>query len=310
MFNILALAVTNRCPLNCSFCAVPPGPGDLSDYDVERLAIEAYESGQFKEIGFTGGEPLLRKDIILKVGMMLTKRGMPWGLTTGLGWAKTKEQAIEVVNQLSSAGIHHITVSVDESHLMNKSPEISEAFIAEAISLKTKVIVSVTRYKEDYNENLPINIDTDSEYISVDYHYVSNAGKAEANCSDLQSRFDIKNSKCLLKDGISLSVWPDGSVYPCCSPFVVNKYSDLAIGNILDNQPLQNCINKLSENLYLKAIINYGFSGLMTMTPEFKGWGDIFKGDVNSVCHLCAKISAKKGSIDRLNRMILEKADH
>lgn len=67
--DYLRLAVTSHCNLACSFCAPEyydcsaASTSDLSTGDLLKIVAAAAEIG-FKKVRLTGGEPLLRKDIV------------------------------------------------------------------------------------------------------------------------------------------------------------------------------------------------------------------------------------------------------
>lgn len=119
--HTLALALTNRCPLRCEYCCVPPGPGDLDEKIALSLIDQALELKAFSFIGFTGGEPLIRLPLISKLGTKLIGSGIVWGLTTGGGWATSKKKVDDTINSLIASGIGDITVSVDSAHLRSKT---------------------------------------------------------------------------------------------------------------------------------------------------------------------------------------------
>jgi PqqA peptide cyclase len=61
----LLAEVTYRCPLHCPYCSNPthyPASGDLATDDWRRVLREAAALGVM-HVGFSGGEPLLRKDL-------------------------------------------------------------------------------------------------------------------------------------------------------------------------------------------------------------------------------------------------------
>jgi pyrroloquinoline quinone biosynthesis protein E len=61
----LLAELTYRCPLHCPYCSNPtryPGAGDLATADWQRVLREAAALGVM-HVGFSGGEPLLRRDL-------------------------------------------------------------------------------------------------------------------------------------------------------------------------------------------------------------------------------------------------------
>src|SRR5438552_9329226 len=66
----LRVSLTDRCNLRCSYCMPPegldwlPGPQVLTGDELIRLIRIGVETLGIREIRFTGGEPLLRRDLV------------------------------------------------------------------------------------------------------------------------------------------------------------------------------------------------------------------------------------------------------
>jgi PqqA peptide cyclase len=99
--------LTYRCPLHCPYCSNPLGwknDFELSSEEWIRTIKESAELGVL-QIGFSGGEPLLRKDLELlirsarEVGLYTTL------VTSGLGLSENR------ADRLSEAGLDNIQIS-------------------------------------------------------------------------------------------------------------------------------------------------------------------------------------------------------
>ncbi|HSV88651.1 MAG TPA: radical SAM protein [Bacteroidales bacterium] len=111
--NYLRISVTDRCNLKCRYC-MPEGnvrffkPGEILSFEEIREAIKVAVSLGIDKIRLTGGEPLVRKDIVDLVRMIASVEGIKdLSLTTnGLllnGFALP----------LADAGLTRINVSLD-----------------------------------------------------------------------------------------------------------------------------------------------------------------------------------------------------
>lgn len=59
------IAVTYRCNLHCEFCYVGEhGHNELNTSDMKRVLFRIYHEAKVPSVSFTGGEPLLRSDIV------------------------------------------------------------------------------------------------------------------------------------------------------------------------------------------------------------------------------------------------------
>ncbi len=107
----LRLSVTERCTLRCVYCrkdeGICPKAGELSTDDFFRIAKVCVDLG-VNRIRLTGGEPLLRKDIVEIVRMFSTLKGVE-ELTMTTNGQMLAEQA----ESLKQAGLTRINISID-----------------------------------------------------------------------------------------------------------------------------------------------------------------------------------------------------
>ncbi|HJT83016.1 MAG TPA: pyrroloquinoline quinone biosynthesis protein PqqE [Nitrososphaeraceae archaeon] len=118
----LLCELTYRCPLQCPYCSNPLdferySNNELSTLEWKRILSEASALG-IVQVHFSGGEPLLRKDI----GQIIKKArdlNLYTNLSTG-GTLLTKELAYE----LHSAGLDNLQISIQDADSL-KSDYIS-----------------------------------------------------------------------------------------------------------------------------------------------------------------------------------------
>ncbi|HSP59757.1 MAG TPA: GTP 3',8-cyclase MoaA [Ornithinimicrobium sp.] len=109
----LRISVTDRCSLRCTYCmpeqGVPWLPRDtmLSTEEIVRLAGVAVGMG-IEEIRLTGGEPLLRRDLVdVVAGLAALDPAPEISMTTnGVGLAR-------IAGDLRAAGLTRVNVSID-----------------------------------------------------------------------------------------------------------------------------------------------------------------------------------------------------
>ena len=65
---------------------------DIPEGDAIQLVSEAITLN-FDEIAVTGGEPLLRKPLVLQLAHLCLQKNQPFGLITNGFWASTKRKA-------------------------------------------------------------------------------------------------------------------------------------------------------------------------------------------------------------------------
>ncbi|MGH3167703.1 MAG: radical SAM protein, partial [Trebonia sp.] len=110
----LRVSLTDRCNLRCAYCMPPEGldwlPSDevLTGDEIVRLIRIGVSQLGIREVRFTGGEPLLRRDLaeIVAATAALAPRPEISLTTNGIGLARRAAG-------LREAGLDRINVSLD-----------------------------------------------------------------------------------------------------------------------------------------------------------------------------------------------------
>jgi cyclic pyranopterin phosphate synthase len=110
--DYLRLSVTDRCNLRCTYCMAEdmtflPRQQILSLEELRDLALAFVELG-IKKIRLTGGEPLVRRDIIKLVRSISNINGLEEITMTTNGMLLPK-----MAQQLKQAGLARLNISVD-----------------------------------------------------------------------------------------------------------------------------------------------------------------------------------------------------
>jgi GTP 3',8-cyclase len=110
----LRVSLTDRCNLRCTYCMPPegldwlPAPEVLTGDEVVRLVRIGVESLGMREVRFTGGEPLLRHDLVDVIARCAALPDAPeLSLTTNAIGLAARAEA------LHAAGLRRVNVSLD-----------------------------------------------------------------------------------------------------------------------------------------------------------------------------------------------------
>lgn len=108
----LLAELTYACPLQCPYCSNPLDYAnykhELSTDDWKRVLSQARRMGAV-QLGFSGGEPLTRQDLVELVGHARTLGYYSNLITSGYGLTEDK------VIALKTAGLDHIQISIQAS---------------------------------------------------------------------------------------------------------------------------------------------------------------------------------------------------
>src|ERR1041384_5030851 len=114
----LALMLTRRCNMTCSHCSVASGP-HISEEPKEQELIaylrEAAAAG-VKSVQLTGGEPMLREELVFRLLHECQKLGIASVMTTNGFWGANFFDARRRVRALRRNGLWNLTVSYDRYH--------------------------------------------------------------------------------------------------------------------------------------------------------------------------------------------------
>jgi len=111
--NYLRISVTDRCNLRCRYCM--PGTGvqllrhdELLSYEeILAVAQEAVRLG-IRKVRLTGGEPLVRRNVVALVGMLAEVPGLE-----DLSMTTNGTLLAQHASALRAAGLHRLNISLD-----------------------------------------------------------------------------------------------------------------------------------------------------------------------------------------------------
>jgi cyclic pyranopterin phosphate synthase len=112
----LRLSVTDRCNLRCEYCMPEDDYTWLPREDVlhfEEISalVDVFVDLGVDKVRLTGGEPLLRRDLQVLVGMLAAKPGL-----SDLALTTNGVLLADQIDALKAAGLQRLTVSLDTLH--------------------------------------------------------------------------------------------------------------------------------------------------------------------------------------------------
>jgi hypothetical protein len=85
--------------------------------DMERILLQAFTEIKPRIIVFTGGEPLLLGDDLVRAIQLCTNHGVTTRVVTNGYWANSRENARARLQELKDAGLSDVNISTDDHHL-------------------------------------------------------------------------------------------------------------------------------------------------------------------------------------------------
>jgi radical SAM protein with 4Fe4S-binding SPASM domain len=204
-----------------------------------KVIYEAVKLGA-KWISFTGGEPFLEPELLLKLVEYANRHGLQTEIVSNGYWATSPEIAEKILKPLSANGLDVINLSLDDYHSeFIPVKHVKNAYHA-ALKQGLKIVIMTATQKNSKITSEAIHKLLDDSKIQV----LGKSRVREPNSLLIETpttpigrgesikELDYKlisEVKCgeVLKD---IGVGPNGDVYPCCGPLAIKK----TLGNILE----------------------------------------------------------------------------
>ena len=265
----LLAELTYRCPLQCPYCSNPVEmakyKNELSTDDWIRVMQQARKMGA-TQLGFSGGEPLVRRDLedLIKEARRL---GYYTNLiTSGVGMDESRILAFK------EAGLDHIQISFQASNeelnnYIGKSKSFQHKYEMARLVKKYEypMVLNIVLHRKNIDQIrdiLDMTVDLDADYVelaSTQYYGWSRVNidqllptkeqleKAELVAREYQEKmkgkmkviyvipdyFENRPKKCMNGWGnIFLTIAPDGSALPC---HAAGQLPGLEFPNVVDH---------------------------------------------------------------------------
>lgn len=284
-YSTIGVALTQKCTANCSVCCFECNPNRTEAIDLEQLTAYIQSSktvGSIDTISFTGGEAFLLYDKLIELSKLCVQAGKNTTVITNGFWANSQESAETKMLVLKQAGVGEIAVSYDEFH----GEYIPVQNIVNYIKAAKKcnlppVIQSIVQKKPNLNWLSDIGSDLSDAIVHFIPFY--SVGAAKKTCSEMIAKPNSVQN-CLCRKTGAYSVLYDGTIWPCCSPYV--QETALSVGNI-KSETVQSTLDKFENHIILRNLRRYGFDFYLNSIKRYNI--DIAIPDsIVSSCELCA----------------------
>ena len=226
---IFPIFLDYKCNYACGHCSVGSSPRTKFPIDEELVFSYITQIAEFPTaagVVFTGGEPTLRKDLLIRAIAFAQERGLMTRVVTNAWWARTRTKAETFVEDLRQAGLQELNTSWDGFHAEFGSLDNVANAIAAGLDAGMRVSVGIVEVEEggSHKEALVGAVGerlgkTKEElrllplYVLVDFP--AKVGTAESlDLSGVRAGERIYTG--CTEVGTTLSLHPDGTVRGCC----------------------------------------------------------------------------------------------
>ena len=301
--NCINLLVTNRCPLNCAHCGPRSGPSEVDTLSLEDVirALDAARTRSCKMVNFSGGEPFILGESLIKMITAARARALPVRVTTGAYWSRNYQTSCQRLEPLVDAGLNQLVVSCGDMH---------QAYVP----LNNVVIAAQAAYA--YNLSIYINIGTTSRSKIKMKEVVQSFAAADIPLPLIREsplipfgrgKESIPANDLFLRPVSDLSgpcpsmtknptVHPDGTLSGCAS-ILSRECRPLTFGNI-HQYPINSLIGEMDGHPLAAWIHKVGVVELKNLIEANTSLR--FQDEYVNICHLCGDLLHNRDAVDYL----------
>ena len=301
--STVALMVTRRCTMTCAHCSVASSSRireQPSERDLERLVHEAADAGM-QAIVFTGGEPMLREKLVIRLMSIAKKRGLASAMSTNGFWGKSLPAARRTLASLHKAGMSLLTLSYDRYHAEFQGPEPGQNILRAAEELRIPLNLNVTRVADDSEVGDIIKPFETSSYANVRLYDVQPVGRAlDLPASSLRAEDE---GAC---DGARVAtITDDGRVTACNGPAYFQRADSPLVLGKLEDASLQSMLAKHRNDPILQTIRIFGPSRLREELSRISGFEEFpWKTSYAGLCDLCLHVNSEPAAASALRERL------
>jgi DNA-binding transcriptional ArsR family regulator len=301
----ISLMVTRRCNMQCGHCSVESGPEIKTEPSEAELLLYVREAAAARvpTIRLTGGEPMLRPAVVLRLVAECCRHGISVGMTTNGFWGGSPAAARRHLRALRRAGLVALTVSYDRYHAPYKSLEAAVHIVQAAAELRMDVNINVVRAASD--EELAEIAGRFAGFTNalLRFYDVQRVGRArELPTVSLRAETGGFCSGCafpqITDDGRLIACSGPSYFAPSASPLQVGSLADATLGTLLDRH---------RRDPILDTIRTFGPDRLreeLSTLPGFERFP--FRTRYLGMCDLCLHVNSEPAAVAALRERLSE----
>jgi len=287
----IAVMVTRRCNMACAHCSVESSSRirkQPTEEEMEGVVRQAADAG-ISSILFTGGEPMLREALVIKLMTMAKNFGIASALTTNGFWGKTLPGARKTLAAMRKAGLGFFTLSYDRYHAEFQGPGPAKNILRAAEELKVPMNVNVTRVADDADIASLLAPFEGSKHARTRFYDVQSVGRAkDIPPETMRGKIDGSCNAATIP-----AVTDDLRVTACNGPaYFQPETSSLAVGSLREHS-LETLLKKHRDDPILQTIRLFGPSRLKAELSAIPGFENFpWKKAYSGLCDLCLHINS------------------
>jgi Radical SAM superfamily/Iron-sulfur cluster-binding domain len=291
---IFPIFLDYKCNYECGHCSVGSSP--RTKFPIDEDLVFSYIS-QIAELPtaagvvFTGGEPTLRKDLLLRAIASAEERGLMTRVVTNAWWARTPTKAEQFVEDLRRAGLQELNTSWDGFHAEFGSLDNVANAVAAGLEAGMRVSVGIVETQEGGSHKQALvaavadRLGKTKEELRLMPLYVLVDFPAKVGAAESLDLTGVRAGERVFTGctevGTTLSLHPDGTVRGCCGHAVFYT-PDLVLGDLRTTR-LEDIVEGAQGNIVYWWLRSQGPAGILRTLGA-----DV--GDATHICDACSTL--------------------
>ena len=291
-FVVMALMLTRRCNMSCAHCSVESGPrveGQPDDEELLQSVRDAIRLG-ISTIQLTGGEPMLREDLVMRLLAEIKALGAYATLSSNGFWGKNAAVAAQKVRALSEAGVGRLTISYDRYHaeFQGSEPAVNIARAVEENDLSMQMSINFTRQMGDSLSDLVAPFEGFSK-AQMRFYDVQAVGRARDFApATLRAECEGFCTACCVS-----TLTDDGRMTACNGPSYFSDASSPLVVGSLHEYSFGELMKKHRHDPILETIRTFGPSRLRRELEQMPESGVELRDSYSGMCDLCLHMTSQ-----------------
>jgi hypothetical protein len=219
--TVLGILLTSKCNIACRHCCNDSHPARDEQIELEtldRLVAQARDLPSIRSVGFSGGEPLLKRKLLRHGIRSAAALGYEVAVTTNGSWGRSGGAAA-LMRNLRSDGLTSLWISASAFHREFVALETMVCAVQHAIDAGLDVHVNVVSGNGFAAQDVRDALTCDPGLVQVYETPCLPTGKAgELFDIEHSSPGDSQPMGDCSRHFARMAVDLDGTVWPCCSP--------------------------------------------------------------------------------------------
>lgn len=292
--------MSRRCNMTCAHCSVESNPHIKLQPDEQELRdlVDRLVEARVGFVQFTGGEPMLREELLLELIAKVAGAGIPCNLVSNGFWGKKPERALDKVRKLKEAGLCRLAISYDRFHAEFQGPQPALNIAEAARSLGSDIHLHITRAKDDSDLDEIVEPFRNLPHVHLRFYDLQPVGYARNLQEELRGQLDGFCSSCE-----QATFTDNGRVTACNGPAYFEKSdSGLVVGEYRSGKTsVEEILRRHVDDRILQTIRTDGPMALKKTLEALPGFEDFpFKEHYAGMCELCLQINADSEAVKAL----------